>query len=69
MGHIARFSKTGPWLKTFPMISNLIPFCGPNLLDFHKLNFAQICLELSYESEIFCLGGSWEKKLSKIFPV
>jgi hypothetical protein len=39
MDHIAHMSYIGPWLKTFPIIMNFIPFCGPNLHGFNPLNF------------------------------
>jgi hypothetical protein len=40
MGHIAHLSYIGPYLQIFPINHMyLIPFCGPNLADFHKQGF------------------------------
>jgi hypothetical protein len=41
MGHISHLSHIAQWLKIFYKNMNLIPFYGPNLPIFHKLDFVQ----------------------------
>jgi hypothetical protein len=57
--HIAHLSRICTYLKIFSVNMYLIPFCNPNITDFHKLDFAP-------HWEVFIIRGPWATSLTLV---